>query len=173
MLHSGKRKLSSAAPNPRDSQIRNVRQSAWLPMSSSKARVQFTRKSMMVPCTFSRSVAELDGPKVSFNHSEVIETILVAEDWKEGWEKSLRKEDYSSSGFIGRGTSKRVIYVCSLANLPCQYSAKIVDRHDFKMRSTCWGSYMMVNLPSKILAFSKQNLRTWFKVRNSEVALKI
>ena len=74
---------------------------------------------MMVPCTFTRSVAELIGPKVLFNRSEAVETILVAEDWKEGWEKSLRKEDYSTSGFIGRGTSKRVIYVCS--SLPCQY----------------------------------------------------
>jgi hypothetical protein len=75
---------------------------------------------MMVPCTFTRLVAELDGPKVSFNRSEAVETILVAEDWEEGWEKSLRKEDYSTSGYIGRGTSKRVIYVC----FPCQYSCE-------------------------------------------------
>ena len=59
----------------------------------------------MVPCTFTCSVAELDGPKVLFNHSEEVETTLVAaEDWKEGWGKSLQKEDYSTSGFIGRGT---------------------------------------------------------------------
>jgi hypothetical protein len=120
LLPSGKRKLSSAAPNPRDSQIRNIRQSAWLPPAArSSSKVQFARKSMMVPCTFTRSVAELNGPEVSFNHSKAVETILVAEDWKEGWEKSLRKEDYSTSGFIGQGTSKRVIYVCS--SLPCQY----------------------------------------------------
>ena len=112
---SSKRKLSSAAPNPRDSRIRNIRQSAWFP--SSNLKVQFARASVMVPCTFTRLVAKLDGSKVSFNRSEAIETILVAEDWKEGWEKSLRKEDYSTSGYIGRGTSKRVIYVCS----PSQY----------------------------------------------------
>lgn len=110
---SGKRKLSSATPNPRDSQIRNIRQSAWPPRSSSNVQiVKFTRTSMMVPCTFTRMVSELIGPNVYFNRSEAVETILVSEDWKEGWEKSLRKEDYSTSGFIGRGTSKRVIYVC-------------------------------------------------------------
>jgi hypothetical protein len=42
----------------------------------------------------------------------MIETILIAKDWQEGWEKSLRKEDYSKSGYIGQGTSKRVVYVC-------------------------------------------------------------
>jgi hypothetical protein len=115
-VSSSKRKLSSAAPNPRDSQIRNIRQSAW-PKPSSNLKVQFSRKSMMVPCNFTRSVSELIGPNVCFNRSEVVETILVADDWKEGWEKSLIKEDYSTSGFIGRGASKRVIYVCS--NLPC------------------------------------------------------
>ena len=31
----------------------------------------------MVPCTFTRLVAKLDGPKVSFNRSEEVETILV------------------------------------------------------------------------------------------------
>ena len=121
MLSSGKRKLSlasaSAAQNPRASQIRNVRQSAWPLRPSSKVQFKFARASIMVPCTFTRSIAELNGPKVSFNHSEAVETILVAagEDWKEGWQKSLRKEDYSTSGYIGRGTSKQVIYVC----LPC------------------------------------------------------
>ena len=51
-------------------------------------------------------------------------------------------------------------------------STKIVDRLDFAMRSTYWDSYMMVNLPSKILAFLKQNLRTWFKVTHSEAGSK-
>ena len=88
MLPSGKRKLSSAAPNPRDSRIRNIRQSAWPP--SSKVNIQFARASTMVPCTFTRLVAELDGPKVSFNRSEAVETILVAEDWEKGWQMSLR-----------------------------------------------------------------------------------
>ena len=66
---------------------------------------------MMVPCNFTCLDSEIIGLNVSFNHSETVETILVAEDWKEGWENSLRKEDYSTSGFIGWGTSKRVIYV--------------------------------------------------------------
>jgi hypothetical protein len=57
-------------------------------------------------------VSTIDGPAITFSRSETIETILIAEDWQEGWEKSLRKEDYSKSGYIGRGTSKRVIYVC-------------------------------------------------------------
>ena len=174
MLPSGKRKLSSATPNPRDSQIRNIRQSAWLP--SSNLKVKFARASIMVPCTFTRSVAKLNGPKVSFNRSEAVEIILVAQDWKEGWEKSLRKEDYSTSGYIGQGTSKRVIYVC----LDCQSLNKcfstniqVVDRLDLTMRTTCWGSYLMVNLLSKMLVFLKQNLRTWSKERHSEAALKI
>ena len=126
----------------------------------------------MVPCTFTRLVAKLDGPKVSFNHSEEVETILVAEDWEEGWEKSLQKEDYSTSGYIGRGTSKRVIYVCLLCQ-SLNVSTKIVDRLNFAMRSMRWGSYTMVNLPPIMLPFLKQNLRIWFKVRHSEVALRI
>ncbi|KAF8811671.1 hypothetical protein BYT27DRAFT_7088937 [Phlegmacium glaucopus] len=64
----------------------------------------------MVPCTFRRLVAKIDGPDVLFSHSETIKTILIAEDWQEGWEKSLRKEDYSKSGYVGQGMSKCVIY---------------------------------------------------------------
>ncbi|KAM6501725.1 hypothetical protein JOM56_001702, partial [Amanita muscaria] len=85
-----------------------VRKSAWRPSSSSK--LSFARNSIMVPCTFRRLVATIDGPDVIFSRSESIETILIAEDWREGWDKSLRKEDFSKSGYIGQGTSKRVIY---------------------------------------------------------------
>ena len=52
-------------------------------------------------------------------------------------------------------------------------SAKIVDRPVFKMRSMFWGSCTRVKLPLKMLLFSKQNLRIWFKVRHSKVALKL
>ena len=65
----------------------------------------------MVPCTFTRLVSSISGPVITFSCSEIVETILVAEDWKEGWEKYLRKEDYNNSGYIGQGSSKRVIYV--------------------------------------------------------------
>jgi hypothetical protein len=107
-LRSSKHKLSNAATNPRESGVRNIRKSAWPP--SSKAL--FARSSAMTPCTFTRSDAHIEGPTVIFTHSETISTIFVADDWKEGWEKSRRKEDYSQSGYIGRGASKRVIYVC-------------------------------------------------------------
>ena len=65
----------------------------------------------MVPCTFIRSVAEVLGPSVIFSSSELTETIYLAGDWKDGWEKSLRKEEYGDSGYIGKGSAKRVIYV--------------------------------------------------------------
>ena len=55
----------------------------------------------MTPCTFTWSDAHIEGPTVIFTHSETISTILVADDWKKGWEKSCRKEDYSQSGYIG------------------------------------------------------------------------
>ena len=108
-LQSSKHKLSDAATNPRESGVRNIRKSAWLPSSKSP---MFARSSAMTPCTFTRLDAHIEGPTVIFTQSETISTILVADDWKEGWEKSCRKEDYSQSGYIGRGTSKRVIYVC-------------------------------------------------------------
>jgi hypothetical protein len=72
----------------------------------------FSLDPIMVPCTFRRSVSSIDGPDITFSRSETIETILIAEDWQEGWEKSLRKEDYNKTGYIGQGTSKRMIYVC-------------------------------------------------------------
>lgn len=65
----------------------------------------------MVPCTFTRLVSSINGPDITFSRSETVETILIADDWKEGWERSLRKEDYDKSGYIGQGSSKRVIYV--------------------------------------------------------------
>ena len=110
-MTSGKRKLSSASANltPHDG-MRNVRTSAW---RVPKPKISFVRNPTMVPCNFRRLVSSIDGPDITFSRSETIETILIAEDWEEGWEKSLQKEDYSKSGYIGRGTSKHVIYVCS------------------------------------------------------------
>jgi len=102
---SGKRKLSSASAS--NSGMRNVRTSAWRPPTS---KISFVRNPIMVPYTFRRSVSSIDGPDITFLRSETIETILIAKDWQEGWEKTLRKEDYSNSGYIGQGTSKRVIY---------------------------------------------------------------
>ena len=107
VLQSGKCKISSASVNPHDSGICNVHKSAWPPSS----KVSFAQNSFMVPCTFMCLVSMIDGPIVTFSHSKTIEIILMAEDWQEGWEISLQKEDYSKLGYIGQGTSKHVIYV--------------------------------------------------------------
>jgi hypothetical protein len=56
-------------------------------------------------------VSSIDGPDITFSRSETNEMILIAEDWLQGWERSLQKEEYNKSGYIGRGTSKRMIYV--------------------------------------------------------------
>ena len=88
--------------------MRNIRKSAWrAPIS----KISFVRNSVMIPCTFRRFVSSIVGPDITFSHSETVETILVADDWQKGWKMSLQKEDYSKSGYIGQGTSKRVIYV--------------------------------------------------------------
>jgi hypothetical protein len=65
----------------------------------------------MLECIFTRLTAVIEGPKVIFTRSETIETIFVAEDWHDGWEKQRCKEDFSQTGYIGCGTTKRVIYV--------------------------------------------------------------
>jgi len=110
-VQSGKRKLSSASANlnPHDG-MRNIRKSAWR-ASTNNTKISFVRDSSMEPCTFTRFVSSIDGPDITFSHSETVETILIAQDWKTGWEMSLQKEDYSKSGYIGQGSSKRVIYV--------------------------------------------------------------
>jgi hypothetical protein len=66
----------------------------------------------MVLCMFTRENAKVAGPDVLFTCSDETEVILVADDWRNGYEKSLRKEDYSETGYIGRGSAKQVIYVC-------------------------------------------------------------
>ena len=115
-LQSGKHKLSGASANPHDFRIHNIHKSAWLPSS----KVSFAQNSFMVPCTFTCLVSMIDGPVVTFLHSEKIETILVADDLQKGWKMSLQKEDYSKYGYIGQGTLKRVIYVCMLMLLDSQ-----------------------------------------------------
>jgi hypothetical protein len=106
--HTGKRKLSAATADSHGSMPRNIRKSAW---PNPRPKAKFVRDPLMVPCTFIRSVAEVLGPSVIFSSSELTETIYLAGDWKDGWEKSLRKEEYGDSGYIGKGSAKRVIYV--------------------------------------------------------------
>lgn len=67
----------------------------------------------MVISTFTRTNAEIVGPIVFFTESNKSETIYIANDWQGGYKKCLDKEDYSRTGYIGRGSAKQVIYVCS------------------------------------------------------------
>ena len=71
----------------------------------------------MVISTFTRTNAEIVGPIVFFTEffteSNKSETIYIANDWQGGYKKCLDKEDYSRIGYIGRGSAKQVIYVCS------------------------------------------------------------
>jgi hypothetical protein len=107
---SSKWKLSSATPNPQELGVRNIQKSAWPP--SIAACLKFARNSNMVSCTFTRQIAELDGAIVNFKSSSIIETILIAEDWLDGWEMSQPKEPFGDTGYIGCGSAKWVIYVC-------------------------------------------------------------
>lgn len=65
----------------------------------------------MVMSTFMRTSAKIAVPTVSFTNSDESETIYIANDWRGGYTKYLKKEDYSKTGYIGRGSAKQVIYV--------------------------------------------------------------
>lgn len=71
----------------------------------------------MVSCTFTRQIAELNGPSVTFKFATTTETILIADDWLTGLKMSEKKEPFGNTGYIGSGTAKRVIYVSKILNL--------------------------------------------------------
>ena len=105
-IPSTKCKLSTASTDV--TPMCNIHTSAWRAPSS---KISYVRNPLMVPCTFRRLVSSIEGPDITFVRSETIEMILIAEDWYEGWNKFLEKEDHFKSGYIGQGTSKHMVYV--------------------------------------------------------------
>jgi len=146
--------------------MRNIRKSAW---RASTSKISFVRNSVMIPCTFRHFVSSIVGSDVTFSHSEMVETILIADDWQKGWEMCQQKEDYSKSGYIGQGTSKRVIYVCSIQLISTLW---YLNRLVLQMWNMHWDSCMTEGLPKRMVISFKWNMRTWSKVMYFVKALR-
>ena len=82
----------------------------------------FTRNPPMVQLPFTRTTANFqpDG-SVKLVESKVEERIEVAEDWESGEEAFDRREVHQETGFIGRGYTKRGIYVRRIINTCLTY----------------------------------------------------
>jgi hypothetical protein len=77
--------------------------------------VQWSRDVPVTDYQFTRSTAQYlpSGDVTITRNSGKLEVITIANDWKRGEELYEKKESHYDSGFIGRGYSKRGIYVCS------------------------------------------------------------
>jgi hypothetical protein len=115
---SGERESSSQ-------KTRNIRLSAW---RKPAAASQFARNPpAFIEYNFKRLVVKVVGTDVSISMpgpNAPMEKILVASDWKAGLSISSSKtaknaaEEIHKTGFIGRGSSKNVVYV-SLRIVAC------------------------------------------------------
>ena len=77
--------------------------------------VQWSRDVQVTDYQFTRSTAQYlpCGDVTITQNPAKLEVIAIANDWKRGEELFEKKESHYNSGFIGRGYSKRGIYVCS------------------------------------------------------------
>lgn len=160
-IHSGKRKLSSAAQaDPRESGGRNVRKSAW-PKQKTEAH-KLSKFPALISCSFTRLTASLDGPDVTFIQSNTVESILIAENWKEGWENSQDGKPFEKTGYIGHRAVKRVIYVSPNAFLPAM-DILTSHRHNSTGKNMHWvkAGIISAQMRSRImLAYFEGSLRT-------------
>ncbi|KAG6852320.1 hypothetical protein C0991_000859 [Blastosporella zonata] len=106
---SAKRRLSSASRllSGRVSAPRNVRRSAW---ATTLKTTVFTWDLEMMQCNFQRTTATVKNNVVSFHSSPSTETLEIAQNWVDGWNKSKAGQNYEGSGYIGAGSAKRAIY---------------------------------------------------------------
>lgn len=117
-----------------------VRLSAWRPRAP-----QFSRNPpRLLEYQFKRYTVEFDGVniKLSLKRAANLESICIASDWKTGLAKCSRKEDFSSTGFIGRGSSKNVVYV-RLTHFPSSPYSKSCSRPESTISNTPWLSRTM------------------------------
>lgn len=85
---------------------------------------QWSRDVPVADYRFTRSTAQyqLNGGVKITRVSENLEVIAIAEDWLKGEEMWEKKELHYKTGFIGRGFTKRGIYVCLFWRLGRQLS---------------------------------------------------
>lgn len=83
-----------------------------MPPPPSPSALQWTRNPPMQKYIFIRSTATvLDDGEVILTVSKEEEVIEIATDWIDGEVASKENKSYSHTGYIGRGFTKRAIYV--------------------------------------------------------------
>jgi len=85
---------------------------------------QWSRDVPVADYQFTRSTARYqpNGEVRITQVSDALEIIAIAEDWLKGEEIWEKKEPHYKTGFIGRGSTKRGIYVCFLLKVGWQFS---------------------------------------------------
>jgi hypothetical protein len=91
-----------------------ILKSAYLPPASRRTQPKWTRNSPMTRYSFVRTIADVSSSGVvEFSDSTEHEDIEIASDWKTGESLYDDKESHVKTGFIGKGFTKRGIYVSS------------------------------------------------------------
>ena len=103
-----------------------VLRSAFKPPVESELS-KWSRNPPMEIYGFIRTVASVDGNGSVILHRSEDDTefIQLATDWPKGEEAFEKKEAYSETGFIGRGATKRGIYVCFIYNFQISFLSQI------------------------------------------------
>ena len=85
---------------------------------------QWSREVSIANYQFTRSTAQYqpDGEVRITRSSESLDIIAIAKDWLNGEEMWEKKEQYHKTGFIGRGFTKRGVYVCLFSRFHFQFS---------------------------------------------------
>ena len=78
---------------------------------------QWSREVSVADYRFTHSTAQYqpNGDVRITRSSESLDVIAIAEDWLNGEEMWEKKEQHHKTGFIGRGFTKRGVYVCSFS----------------------------------------------------------
>ena len=108
---SGSHRLSSQAPPLGQAGVHTLK-SAFRPPPP--PTLLWSRDVSVTEYQFTHSAAQYlpNGDVKITTNSEKLGVIAIAEDWVAGEELFEKKKPHYKSGFIGRGSSKRGIYVC-------------------------------------------------------------
>ncbi|KAJ7891731.1 hypothetical protein B0H13DRAFT_2276905 [Mycena leptocephala] len=93
-----------------------VRKSAYVPRrvvsQAPPPGPRFSRNPLMFTCMFKRYAGTIKGGRTVYSipHDAEWEPIQIAIDWRDGLKKSKRGEAFHETGYIGAGSTKRVIY---------------------------------------------------------------
>lgn len=114
-LVAGSSICQSSAGNP---QLNSARQSGVRTLKSAfrPPAIQWSREVSVADYQFTCSMAQYqpDGDVKITRSSVGLDVIAIAEDWLKGKEMWKVMEPYYKTGFIGRGFTKRGVYICSL-----------------------------------------------------------